>query len=61
VTDLDSKGVEHSGINDTDFGPIMAFRETDNVQLKFFVHPCIDQSTEILTDENSEDARRMFR
>jgi hypothetical protein len=39
MTHLDSKGVEHSGINDTDLGPIVAFREPDNIQLEFFVHP----------------------
>ncbi|WP_081495076.1 VOC family protein [Mycolicibacterium chubuense] len=60
VTHLDTKGVEHSGINDTDFGPIVAFRDPDNIQLEFFVHPRVDQVTELLTDGNSEEARRML-
>ena len=38
MTHLDAKGVEHSGINDTDFGPVVAFRDPDNIQLVFFVH-----------------------
>jgi glyoxylase I family protein len=60
VTHLDAKGVNHSGINDTDFGPVVAFRDPDNIQLEFFVHPRVDQVTELLSDENSEDARRML-
>jgi hypothetical protein len=60
VTHLDAKGVDHSGINDTDFGPVVAFRDPDNIQLEFFVHPRVDQVTELLSDENSEDARRML-
>ena len=60
VTYLDAKGVNHSGINDTDFGPVVAFRDPDNIQLEFFVHPRVDQLTDVLSDENSEEARRML-
>lgn len=60
VTHLDTKGVDHSGINDTDFGQIVAFRDPDNIQLEFFVHPRVDEVTELLSDENSEGAQRML-
>jgi len=60
VTHLDAKGVQHSGINDTDFGPVVAFRDPDNIQLEFFVHPRVDQLIDILAEENSGEARRML-
>jgi catechol 2,3-dioxygenase-like lactoylglutathione lyase family enzyme len=39
VLHLDSKGVAHSGITDIGYGPTVAFRDPDNIQLEFFVHP----------------------
>lgn len=60
VTHLDAKGVKHSGIRETDFGQLVAVRDPDNIQLEFFVHPRVDQVTELLSDENSAEARRML-
>ena len=34
--------------------------DAKGVELEFFVHPRVDQVTELLSDENSEHARRML-
>lgn len=39
VEHLDTKGVAHSGIVDIGWGPTVTFRDPDNIQLEFFVHP----------------------
>jgi catechol-2,3-dioxygenase len=39
VTHLDAKGVAHSGIIDIGYGPTLVFRDPDNIQLEFYVHP----------------------
>jgi catechol 2,3-dioxygenase-like lactoylglutathione lyase family enzyme len=39
VTHLDANGVAHTGIIDIGFGPTLVFRDPDNIQLEFFVHP----------------------
>jgi glyoxylase I family protein len=36
---LDAMGVAHSGIIDTGYGPTLVFRDPDNMQLEFYVHP----------------------
>ena len=38
-----SKGVPHKGIIDIGYGPTVAFRDPDNTQLEFFVHPDIEE------------------
>src|SRR5271157_176313 len=39
VTHLDAKGVANTGIIDIGFGPTLVFRDPDNIQLEFFLHP----------------------
>ena len=39
VAHLDAKGVAHSGIVDIGYGPTVVFRDPDNIQLEFYVHP----------------------
>lgn len=38
MTHLDAKGVAHSGIIDSGYGPTAVFRDPDNIQLELFVH-----------------------
>jgi catechol 2,3-dioxygenase-like lactoylglutathione lyase family enzyme len=40
---LDAKGVAHSGIIDIGFGPTVVFRDPDNIQLEFMVHPSAEE------------------
>jgi glyoxylase I family protein len=60
VTHLEAHGVSNSGIIDIGFGPTLVFRDPDNMQLEFFVHPSADQLTGMLSNEDSEDARRLL-
>jgi catechol 2,3-dioxygenase-like lactoylglutathione lyase family enzyme len=39
VAHLDAKGVAHSGVIDIGYGHTVVFRDPDNIQLEFFVHP----------------------
>ncbi len=39
TTHLDAKGAAHSGIIDIGYGPTLVFRDPDNIQLEFYVHP----------------------
>ena len=43
VTHLDAHGVSNTGIIDAEFGPTLVFRDPDNIQLEFFVHPSAEQ------------------
>jgi len=43
ATHLESKGVPHSGIVNIGYGPTLVFRDPDNTQLEFFVHPKMDE------------------
>jgi glyoxylase I family protein len=36
---LDARSVAHSGIIDIGYGPTIVFRDPDNIQLEFYVHP----------------------
>jgi glyoxylase I family protein len=56
VTHFDAKGVPHTGIIDTGFGPTVVFRDPDNVQLELYVHQRFDELT--LSDADSTEARR---
>ena len=60
VSHLEAHGVPNSGIIDGGFGPTVVFRDPDNMQLEFFVHPSADQLTGMLTNDDSEDARRLL-
>jgi glyoxylase I family protein len=59
VTHLDAMGVPHSGIIDTGFGPTVVFRDPDNMQLEFYVHPSVDELTH-LSDADSPEARQIL-
>jgi catechol-2,3-dioxygenase len=48
VAHLEAKGVAHSEIIDAEFGPTVVFRDPDNVQLEFFVHPSADELARLL-------------
>jgi glyoxylase I family protein len=55
---LDANGVSHSGIIDVGYGSTVVFRDPDNVQLEFFVHPNPADMT--LTDADSQKAKRLL-
>ena len=57
---LDEHGVSNSGVLDAEMGPTLVFRDPDNMQLEFFVHPSAEQLAGKLTDDDSEDARRLL-
>jgi len=59
VAHLDAKGVAHSGIIDSGYGPTVVFRDPDNIQLELFVHPDVSQLPQ-LTDADSAEARRIL-
>jgi catechol-2,3-dioxygenase len=59
ATHLDTKGVPHSGLIDTGFGPTVVFRDPDSIQLEFYVHPGADQVVPSAVD--SDEARRVLR
>ena len=56
VSHLEAHGVSNSGIIDGGFGPTVVFRDPDNIQLEFFVHPSAEQMAGMLTNDDSEDA-----
>lgn len=58
ATHLETKGVPHSGLIDTGFGPTLVFRDPDNIQLEFYVHPGADEVLPNAVD--SEEARRVL-
>lgn len=60
VAHLDKKGVDHTGIIDTGYGPTVVFRDPDNLQLEFFVHVTSDQKAAELTEADSPEARRLL-
>ena len=43
ATHLEAKGVPITGIIDIGYGPTVVFRDPDNTQLEFFVHPDIEE------------------
>lgn len=60
VSHLEAHGVSNSGVIDAEMGPTVVFRDPDNMQLEFFVHPSADQLAGKLTNDDSEDARRLL-
>ncbi len=60
VTHFDEKGVDHTGIIDTGYGPTVVFRDPDNLQLEFFVHVSSDQKTVEMSEVNSPEAHRLL-
>jgi catechol 2,3-dioxygenase-like lactoylglutathione lyase family enzyme len=58
ATHLEAKGVTHSGIIDTGFGPTVVFRDPDNMQLEFYVHPSADEVPANAAD--SDEAQRVL-
>lgn len=59
VARLDAMTVPNSGIIDIGYGPTVVFRDPDNMQLEFFVHP--DPSTVQLTEADSPEAQKILR
>ena len=58
VAHLDERGVPHTGIIDTGYGPTVVFRDPDNMQLEFYVHPNPDDLQ--LTDAHSAEAQDLL-
>jgi glyoxylase I family protein len=52
VEHLDSCGVPHTGIIDATFGPTVVFRDLDNIQLEFMVHPTAEQLAGLLGEQS---------
>ena len=59
VAHLDSHAVPHTGIIDTGYGPTIVFRDPDNVQLEFYVHPDSAYFAH-LTDADSAEAQEIL-
>ena len=57
---FDEKGVTHTGIIDTGYGPTVVFRDPDNLQLEFYVHVSSDQKAVDMTEADSPDARLLL-
>ena len=53
------RGVPHSGIIDTGYGPTVVFRDPDNMQLEFYVHQTGDDMPQ-LTDADSAEAQQIL-
>jgi hypothetical protein len=49
---LDEGGVPHTGIIDATFGPTVVFRDLDNIQLEFMVHPTAEQLAGLLGEQS---------
>jgi glyoxylase I family protein len=49
---LDSCGVVHTGIIDAPFGPTVVFRDPDNIQLEFMVHPTAKELAALLGEQS---------
>jgi len=58
ATHLDAMGVPNSGIIDIGYGPTVVFRDPDNMQLEFYVHP--DPNSLELTEAESPEAQRIL-
>ena len=58
ATHFDAKGVSHTGVIDTGYGPTLVFRDPDNMQLELYVHQ--DSSELPLSDADSPEARRVL-
>jgi glyoxylase I family protein len=59
VTHLDAKGVSHTGIIDTGYGPTVVFRDPDNMQLEFYVHQSAEDMQ--VSEADSAEAQRVMR
>ncbi len=60
ATHLDAHGMPHTGAIDTGYGPTVVFRDPDNMQLEFYVHPDPAELTH-LTDADSAGAQQVLR
>ena len=60
VAHFDEKGVSHTGIIDTGYGPTVVFRDPDNLQLEFFVHVPTEQRAVDMTEAESPEARQLL-
>jgi glyoxylase I family protein len=60
ATQFDAKGITHTGIIDTGFGPTIVFRDPDNMQLELYVH-LAPADVDWLSDADSPEAQRILR
>jgi catechol 2,3-dioxygenase-like lactoylglutathione lyase family enzyme len=44
---LDDHGVAHSGIDEMSYGPVLVFRDPDNIQLELFVTRLADEARKV--------------
>jgi catechol-2,3-dioxygenase len=58
VEHLEAKGIAHSGIKETDLGPLVVFRDPDNIQIELFVHPTAEEVMRLLNAADSTDSQR---
>ncbi|MGA9358865.1 MAG: VOC family protein [Mycobacterium sp.] len=61
LTHLDAMGVAHSGIKETALGPLVVFRDPDNIQVELFVHPSPEQVMALLNNADSAEAQQAVR
>jgi catechol 2,3-dioxygenase-like lactoylglutathione lyase family enzyme len=59
VTHFDARGVSHTGVIDTGYGPTVVFRDPDNMQLELYVHQGFSELR--LSDAESEEAQRVLK
>jgi glyoxylase I family protein len=60
VAHLDTHAVPHTGIIDTGYGPTVVFRDPDNMQLEFYVHPDPVVASQMI-NAGSAEAQRILR
>ncbi|MCX5042420.1 VOC family protein [Aldersonia sp. NBC_00410] len=58
LTHLDEMGVAHSGIKETPLGPLVVFRDPDNIQVELYVHPSPEQVMALFNDVDSAEAQQ---
>jgi hypothetical protein len=55
-----SRGEGHSALRnqETDLGPLVVFRDPDNIQIELFVHPTAEEVMRLLNAADSTDSQR---
>jgi hypothetical protein len=47
-------------MTDIGYGPTLVFRDPDNIQLEFYVHPDAGEVAQCFTEAESPDAKRLI-
>jgi hypothetical protein len=47
-------------MTDIGYGPTLVFRDPDNIQLEFYVHPGAGEVAQCFTEAESPDAKRLI-